>query len=196
MRDLQECQAEVFRRSEKRLKERTKRRNHILMLCIPLVLCLTTIGGFLLSGVGLDRSTDCAAPEMATENLYAGSGDDLPDGAFGGTVEVSGNGLSHLYTSVEDVQGIIDFIDKIVKTPETNTLSESIDIIADQSTSINIQDDCSFGAYKILVKHSDGTSTEYSLRGSALTNQATQETFHMSEDTYFALKDLLGIPFY
>lgn len=118
------------------------------------------------------------------------------DGAFGGTVEVSGNGLSHLYTSVEDVQGIIDFIDEIVKTPETNTLSESIDIIVDQSTSLPIQDDCSFGAYKILIKHSDGTSTEYTLMGPSLTNQVTRETFHMSENTYFALKDLLGIPFY
>lgn len=82
MRSLQECQAEVFRRSEKRIKERKKRRKHILMLCIPLVLCLTTIGSFLLSGVRQDKSTDLAAPEMVTKNLYAGSGDIPMDGVF------------------------------------------------------------------------------------------------------------------
>ncbi len=194
MRNLQECQAEVFRRSEERIKERKRRRKHILMVCLPLVLCLTVLSGFLLSNVGLGKSTDAAAPET----FYAAAGEGITDGisVFIGSVEVSGNGLSHLYTSAEDVQGIIDFIDAIVKTPETNTLSESIDIIADQSTSITIQDDCSLNAYKILIKHSDGTSTEYTLMGPSLTNQVTRETFHMSENTYFALKDLLGIPFY
>ena len=62
MRDLQEFQAEVFRRSEKRIKERKKRRTHALMLCIPLVLCLTTVSGFLLSGHGLTKSADEAIP--------------------------------------------------------------------------------------------------------------------------------------
>ncbi len=196
MRDLQECQAEVFRRSEKRIKERKKRRNHILMLCIPLVLCLTTIGGFFLSGGGPGKSADCAAPEMATGSLYAGSGENLPYGAFCGTVEVSGNGFSHLYTSVEDVQGIIDFIEEVISSPKTNTLSESIAVFDPQNGSTTLEDDSEIGGYKILIKHSNGTSTEYLLIGSTLTNQSTQESFPMTEGTYFALKDLLGIPFY
>ncbi len=40
MRDLKDCQAEVFRRSEERIRKRIKRRRQILSLCIPLVICL------------------------------------------------------------------------------------------------------------------------------------------------------------
>lgn len=40
MRDLESCKAEVFRRSENRIKERTRRRRRALTLCVPLVLCL------------------------------------------------------------------------------------------------------------------------------------------------------------
>ena len=45
MRDLNECKAEVFRRSENRIKQRKRRRNRVLSLCIPL--CLV-VGALLL----------------------------------------------------------------------------------------------------------------------------------------------------
>ena len=41
MRELNECTAEVFRRSEKRIKERRRTRNRVLALCIPLCLIVT-----------------------------------------------------------------------------------------------------------------------------------------------------------
>ena len=43
MRSLQECQAEVFRRSEKRIRTR-RRAIRAVMVCAPLVLCLTAFG--------------------------------------------------------------------------------------------------------------------------------------------------------
>ena len=41
MRDLKECQAEVFRRSEEKIKARKRTRNRILAVCIPLCLLLS-----------------------------------------------------------------------------------------------------------------------------------------------------------
>ena len=41
MRDLKECQAEVFRRSEEKIKARRKTRNRILAACIPLFLTIS-----------------------------------------------------------------------------------------------------------------------------------------------------------
>ena len=41
MRDLQECQAEVFRRSEEKIKARKRTRNRILAVCVPLCLLLS-----------------------------------------------------------------------------------------------------------------------------------------------------------
>ena len=41
MREINECTAEVFRRSEKRIKERKRNRNRLLAFCIPLCLIVT-----------------------------------------------------------------------------------------------------------------------------------------------------------
>ena len=41
MRDLKECQAEVFRRSEEKIKARNRTRRGILAVCIPLCLLLS-----------------------------------------------------------------------------------------------------------------------------------------------------------
>lgn len=49
MRSLQECQAEVFRRSEKRIRTR-RRAIRAVMVCVPLVLCLTAFSLLVLPG--------------------------------------------------------------------------------------------------------------------------------------------------
>ena len=41
MRELNDCTAEVFRRSEKRIKERRRARKRVLAVCIPLCLIIT-----------------------------------------------------------------------------------------------------------------------------------------------------------
>ena len=38
MRKLKECTAEVFRRSEQRIRERRRKRNRVLALCVPVIL--------------------------------------------------------------------------------------------------------------------------------------------------------------
>jgi len=43
MRNLEDCKAEVFRRSEERIKERKRKRNRVLVCCIPL--CLLLVAG-------------------------------------------------------------------------------------------------------------------------------------------------------
>ena len=198
MRTMQECYEEALRRSEERIKERKKRRTHILVACIPVVLCLTIFAGFLLPGFGV--STDMAAPE-ATLPLYNAESA-MGDGAviLMDSVEVVGNGLSHKYTAPEEVQEIMDFITSIVTTPQTNTTAETFDIITGDSLtddSLTRPDEDALGkGYQITLLHSSGIAEEYTLLGSALTNHATGEVFLLSEETYFALKDLLGIYLY
>ena len=195
MRTLQECQAEVFRRSEKRIKERKKRRKHLLMLCIPLVLCLTAVSGLLLSGFGLSKSTDEAIPEAFPEVSYDGSATYPAVNGFLGSVEVSGNGLSHLYISEEEVQGILALIDKVVSTMQVTTATGSIIAEFTEVGSTVMEEDPKANTYQILIRHGSGTVTEYSLSGTFLTDHTTQQTFPITEDTYAALKDLLELPF-
>lgn len=190
MRELHECQAEVFRRSEKRIKERKKRRNHMLMACIPLVLCITLFGAFLFPQMNDFKQ----APESSNEQFSDAMGTDAAGGLFWDSVEVSGNGISNYYTAVEDVQLIVSLINEAVAIPETSDGKENNDFTAEDSSSIDIQGEQKDKGYKILVQRSDGTSTEYQLVGSVLIDQTTQQEYPVSEETIMDLKDALGIP--
>ena len=191
MRNFEERKAEVFRRSDKRIKERKQRRNHMLMACIPLVLCLTIFGAFLFPQ--LDDLKQ--APESSNEHYFSGAmGTEADGGLFAGSVEVSGNGVSSYYTSVENVQGIMRLINGIVAVPETDDADKDENFVVEDSTSTELKGDHKENGYRILVKRSDGSSAEYLLVGSMLIDQATQNEFYMSEDTSKELKDALGIP--
>ena len=190
MRNFEERKAEVFRRSEKRIKERKQRRNHILMTCIPLVLCLTIFGAFLFPQMDDLKQ----APESSNEQFSGAMGTDEVGGLFAGSVEVSGNGVSSYYTSVENVQGIMRLINGIVAVPETNDGDDLRDYITDESTSTDKNENYQESCYKIVVKRSDKTSTEYLLVGSVLIDQTTQQEYPVSEDAMKDLKNALGIP--
>ncbi len=198
MRNIQECYEEALRRSEERIKECKKRRTHILVACIPMVLCLTIFAGFLLPGLGV--TTDMAEPEAGPPLYNAESA--MGDGAviLMDSVEVVGNGLAHKITSPEDVQEIMDFITTIVTTPQTNTTTDTFELITDDSCiddSLTMPGGDALGkGYQITLLHSSGIAEEYTLLGYALTNHATGEVFLLSEKTYFTLKDLLGIYLY
>ena len=190
MRNFEERKAEVFRRSEKRIKERKQRRNHMLMACIPLVLCLTIFGAFLFPQMDDLKQ----APESSNEQFSGAMGTDEDGGLFAGSVEVSGNGVSSYYTSVENVQGIMRLINGIVAAPETNDGDDLRDYITDESTSTDKNENYQESCYKIVVKRSDGSSTEYLLVGSLLIDQTTHQEYPVSEDAMKDLKNALGIP--
>lgn len=161
------------------------------MTCIPLMLCLTIFGAFLFPQ--LDDLKQ--APESNNEHYFSGAmGTEADGGLFAGSVEVSGNGVSSYYTSVENVQGIMRLINGIVAVPETNDGDDLRDYITDESTSTDKNENYQESCYKIVVKRSDRTSTEYLLVGSVLIDQTTQQEYPVSEDTMKDLKNALGIP--
>ncbi len=198
MRNIQECYEEVLRRSEERIIERKKRRTHILAACIPLLLCVTIFAGFLLPGFGI--GTDMAAPEAGHPLYHAESAMEDGEVILTDSVEVVGNGLAHRFTSPEDVQEIMDFIEAIVTTPQTDTATDTSRFITDDSLTDDFLTmpgrDALGKSYQITLNHSNGTTEVYTLLGSALTHHATGEVFLLSEETYFALKNLLGIYLY
>ena len=51
MREINEITAEVFRRSDMRIKERKQNRNRIIMCCVPLLLCITVFSVVMLPGM-------------------------------------------------------------------------------------------------------------------------------------------------
>lgn len=202
MRNLNECQAEVFRRSEKRIKARKQRRNHILMACIPLVLCITLFSAFVLPDLAPDKSTD---PGIA----------DGSDGAIGGLSEnkqesppcpiakitVAGSDFSQSYTDVSDVLLISAQLSSYTYlAPESNeamdesTRGDGFKESANGSDPLGSLADLETTGYTISLVMPDGSKLVYCLTDDTLKNLTTNQTYPLSQNQVAELKELLGIP--
>ena len=196
MRNFEERKAEVFRRSEKRIKERKQRRNHILMACIPLVLCITLLGAFLFPG---------ATPEDPSFNGSAGGG--LTEEKFeslscpNAKITVTGGNFSQTYKEVEDLLLISDQLYSYgSRGPETNGTTD--DGIASEGEDRKEHADDIYGnitdhsnvTYTITLVTHEGVKTEYRLAGKTLENLTTKQTYHLSQTQVNELYELLGIP--
>lgn len=202
MRELHECQAEVFRRSEKRIKQRKQRRKHVLMGCIPLVLCISLLWVFVLS----DR--------MAAGSKNSGAADALPGellqdayASFSGAITkitVSGSDFSKTYT---DISKVLPISDKLYSystrgaqnNSETN-YSQTEDEVIGEGHKENTGDVFGSGAgsanagYTITLFTDDGEKIAYLLAGNTLKNLTENRTHFLTEKQVNELKDLLGIP--
>ena len=198
MRELHECQAEVFRRSEKRIKERKQRRNHILMACIPLVLCITILGAFLRPNV----TPDGAADPGDTRPVVDGMGSD----GFASLscpiakITVSGNNFSTSHTEVADLLLISDQLYSYgTRAPSSNGTTDTVvdedDVPKDNGEDVSgsIMDSAN-AAYTITMVNHEGVKTEYQLVGKTLTNLTTNQTYKLTQAQANELRTLLGIP--
>lgn len=78
MRNFEQRKAEVFRRSEDRIRTRRKRRNCILMCCIPLCLILAVwSAGLLPTSPRSFSNTDCTQAVIVSPTIYDSDGDSI-----------------------------------------------------------------------------------------------------------------------
>ena len=200
MRNFEERKAEVFRRSEKRIKERKQRRNHILMACIPLVLCITILGAFLRPNV----TPDGAADPGDTRPVVDGMGYPIQSPSLTcpiANITVSGNGFSQSYSEVEDLLLISDLLYSYgTRAPESNEIIDEAvpcegedrkDHTDDMSGIIS---DTTNALYTITMVTHEGVKTEYQLVGNTLTNLTTNQTYKLTQTQANELRTLLGIP--
>ena len=197
MRELHECQAEVFRRSEKRIKERKQRRQRILMICIPLVLCLTVFCAFLFPQLyNYKQAPESMADPFGTQSAM-GQDEYQSLTCSIAEIKVSGNGVSIHYTDVADLLLISDQLHTYsTTTPETNGAANedgsdrkenADDVIGSITCSAN-------AAYTITLITHEGVKTEYCLFGNALRNQTTNQVYTLTYEQAKELRDMLGIP--
>ena len=117
MRNFEERKAEVFRRSENRIKERRRNRNRILAMCIPLCLVLTIFSFTMLPGM-LPVGSDDAENE-SFGNISDGIAD--TDGAGNPglvhnfvMVDVRGTGAqSQYHSTIENASGVSGVFEQI-----------------------------------------------------------------------------------
>lgn len=195
MRDLKDCQAEVFRRSEKRIKERKARRNQMLAGCVPMVLCIAVAGIYFLPRIGPAQPAVMPATEIACNQYADTTATDCIGVMFAGQVEISGNGCSWAVSAADDVQEIVSLIDRVTNRSDTGKDDGTVTIMT-QEDAVDLGTDDTEKGYQILIRHSDGTDIPYVLTGTFLIRQTTGEGFQMDEPTCAALKEALGIPLY
>lgn len=126
MRELNECTAEVFRRSEKRIKERRRTRNRVLICCIPLCLIITIWSVTILPGIApltIDKANSAEEFEADNESNACEY--------FDGSTDFKGLGSinSFTFSLTWDCYGISSYDSKTGKLVKTKHATNPADYI-------------------------------------------------------------------
>lgn len=199
MRELHECQAEVFRRSEKRIKERKRNRNRTLALCLLLCLVLAVWSVVTL-------------PSMLPANNKNSAADGNPE-AVGG---LSGNSAKFISVSVAGIGNapqtniLVDDANKVAQiyysidsafvcagegdnkhSAGNEATEEKVEDYGDdfsQSESTNLA-----SGYMITFTTGTGTQSVYTLNGYVLTDNSTNKSVTLTDAQRSQLLDNLGL---
>ena len=198
MREINECTAEVFRRSEKRIKERKRNRNRILAFCIPLCLIVTVWSIMILPAM---------MPANKSDN-NAGEGMDIM-GSVDGTdtafvrVEIMSIGTATQSTILKDDADEVAQIyytvqSSFVSSGEGNKESAN-DKAEDDALTEENKDYSQSGTtnlssrFRIIFTTENGAQTVYSLSGDKLINETTKQETILTKDQRTNLLNMLGL---
>ena len=174
MRNLKECQAEVFRRSEKKIRQR---RNRILTACIPLALC---------GAVAIAYATANIAPDTAPTDgvtIYVEQ-----SSAVSG-IEITGPEGTRVYTDPAQIEKIFEHL----AANTTNILKDEVIQESTRGESDN-SDMSEEKDYTITVYSSQGEDTVYNFAGNILNNYTENKVYILTEEEAKALEEVLELP--
>lgn len=199
MRNFEERKAEVFRRSEKRIKERKRNRNRILAMCIPLCLLITVLSVTILPSL-----LPAYNKNMANDGTPEAVGGLTSTSAEFVSVSVSGDGLTQqtgiLVENMDKVAQIYYSIDSaFVNAGESDnkhsagsgTTEEKVEDYGDnfsQSESTNLA-----SGYMITFTTGIGTQSVYTLNGYVLTDNDTNKSVTLTDTQRLQILDQLGL---
>ena len=197
MREINECTAEVFRRSENRIKERKRNRNRILAFCIPLCLIVTVWSIMILP----------AMMPASKSNNSAGEGMDIM-GSVDGTdaafvrVEIMSIGTATQSTIQKDDATEVAQIYSTLQSSFVNSgggNKESVNEEAEDDALTENKDYSQSGTtnlssgFRIIFTTENGAQTIYSLSGDKLINETTKQETILTEDQCSNLMNMLGL---
>lgn len=195
MRNLDECKAEIFRRSNEKIKERKRIRNRVLTWCIPAVLCIAVWSVTILPTMITPRKD--TAPEttdVLTEDKHT------MDNAVYPYVEVEIRDISEgaaYYRRITDSMEATQVFNRIQNfygadnvAPEVN---ENVvqDNVPDEQ---DMQASSKQNGYTVIFSTAEGESITYILVGNELRNTATGQRLILTDAQALELKEALGLP--
>ena len=198
MREINECTAEVFRRSEKRIKERKRNRKRILAFCIPLCLIVTVWSIMILPAMMPANKSN----NSAGESMDIMGGVDGTDTAFV-RVEIMSIGTATQSSVLKDDA---DEVAQIYYTVQSSFVSsgegnkESANDKAEDDALTEENKDYSQGGttnlssgFRIIFTTENGAQTVYSLSGDKLINETTKQETILTKDQRTNLLNMLGL---
>lgn len=197
MREINECTAEVFRRSEKRIKERKRNRNRILAFCIPLCLIVTVWSIMILPAMMPASKSD----NSAGEGMDIMGSVDGTDAAFV-RVEIMSIGTATQSTILKDDAAEVAQIYYTVQSSFVNSgggNKESVNEEAEDDALTGNKDYSQSGTtnlssrFRIIFTTENGAQTIYSLSGDKLINETTKQETILTEDQRSNLMNMLGL---
>ena len=188
MRELNECKAEVFRRSKNRIKERKKTRNRILTMCIPLCLIVTLFSVMILPTMIQKSKNENAVKKETVQEDSLSSLTPFVSLKIINTVEHSKD--SQIITDSEKVAtihyAILDLFNKN---------SEDFDDEGVQDKTYNYQSESASHQeeFSICFTTDSGSDFEYSFVGNELYDVNNDLRIYLSIDQVSELKRTLGL---
>lgn len=187
MRSLDECKAEIFRRSEVKIKRRKQMRNRIVAVCLPLCLCVGAVAAW---GIGQQKGGYDAAENMALapESMYAQTSDSVPE-LSGNTSFVTKSENTPVFVRTVTVNGAESVGDQIPPAQQLARLQE----LCENGSNVPVkQEPAETENHRIVFTMSDESQMVYILAGNALTEESTGKRVTLTQTELQELKLILG----
>lgn len=189
MRSLQECQAEVFRRGERKIKQRRRRRAGLILACVPLAVCLLLL------------PKNSKAEKGLQDEQLAGNGISVVQVQIGDRVLTNQEDIRQFMTLMEGYsvqQSIADSgigaIEPEAAPEDCEPPTENLDINKDadayHAADRYMAHETNKG-HTITLMLSDGTQTTYFLSENRLTDLKTGQVTVLSDGQAQRLRDLI-----
>lgn len=194
MRDLHECRAEVFRRSNIRIAKRRKYRKRILACCVPLFVCIAVLCVAVLP-VTRQVSKD-SAPDR--HEMLPGDSNAMGNGSYI-QVEISAGDCSdqsQIITDIAQVTQILNTIQALYSSkenvPETGD-DLTMETVPFQDYCDNVLGATSGNVSTITFTTEYADETVYTLAGNVLTSEATGQERILNDEQLAELHLVLGL---
>lgn len=204
MRNFDERKAEIFRRSENRIKERKRNRNRILALCVPLCLCIAILSVIYLPDMMISPDKSNTAGDM---NMAGGV--ENSSGFVYTSFEITSTktaksdtdkqNIENIYNIIQSAFTVNDYSDDVEQETTTDrsefpqeqkpsTQKGESTLKGEDNYSTGLVESFSKGvAYTLTFTADNGQKIVYTLCDNILTNETTNESVTVTEDQ---LKDL------
>ncbi len=189
MRELNECKAEVYRRSEERIKERRRKRNRVFACGTPICLGIAVWAVMTLPQMVFDGKISIGSDDAAEVEII-----DISDTFV--QVEIqSGDQSVEYYEKIAKTDTVLDIyaaISEIFTTSDNNSNMENKELwesenIADASAAATEKE-----IYTITFAKKSGLETVFILESNALLDVDNNNTIYLSLEQLDELKTMLG----